>query len=99
MYLMQLLSELKWPLGRPISRWEANNTIDLKERNCEVKHYIQTSQDRTVWLAVLKRVNELSDYIKDRKCFDQLSDNQKSSSLYRVIYGNDKFHIKFHTSG
>ena len=61
-------------------RWRANFTNDLKKRNYEGEHYIQTSQVRTVRLAVLNTINELSVCIKERTFLDQLSDNKKKKS-------------------
>jgi len=62
-------------------RWGTNFTSVLKKRNYKGELCIQTSQGRTVRLAVLNTINELSDCIKDRKFLDQLSDNQKRISL------------------
>ena len=41
-------TEGKRPLGRPRRRWEDNIKMDLQEVGCEVKDWIEQTQDRTV---------------------------------------------------
>ena len=39
-------TEGKRPLGRPRRRWEDNIKMDLQEVGCEVKDWIEQTQDR-----------------------------------------------------
>ena len=41
--------EIKWPLGRPRSRWEDNNKMDLQEVGCGGLDWIELAQDRDRW--------------------------------------------------
>jgi hypothetical protein len=44
------------PLGRPTCRWEDNIKIDLKEIGWEDVEWINLSQDRDQWSALMSMV-------------------------------------------
>ena len=48
--------EGKRPLGRPRRRWEDNIKMDLQEVGCEGVDWIELSQDRDRWLALVNAV-------------------------------------------
>jgi len=47
---------MKEPLGRPRSRWEYNNKMDLQEVGCGGMDWIELAQDRDRWRALVKVV-------------------------------------------
>ena len=51
--------EGKRPLGRPRCRWEDNITMDLQEVGCGVMHWIELTQDRDRWRALVNAVMNL----------------------------------------
>jgi len=48
--------ERKIPLGRPRRRWEDNIRMDLQEVGCEVMDWIDLTQDRDRWRALVNAV-------------------------------------------
>ena len=48
--------EGKRPLGRPRRRWEDNIKMDLQEVGCRVMDWIELTQDRERWRALLNAV-------------------------------------------
>ena len=51
--------EGKRPLGRPRRRWEDNIKMDLQEVRCGGKDWIEMSQDRDRWWALVSAVMNL----------------------------------------
>ena len=51
--------EGKRPLGRPRRRWEDNIKMDLQELGCGGMDWIELSQDRDRWRAIVKAVMNL----------------------------------------
>jgi hypothetical protein len=51
--------EGKRPLGRPRHRWEDNIKMDIKEVECGGLDWIELTQDRDRWLAVVNAVMNL----------------------------------------
>jgi len=51
--------EGKRPLGRPRRRWEDNNKMDLQEVGCGGKDWIELTQDRDRWRALVSAVMNL----------------------------------------
>ena len=51
--------EGKIPLGRPRRRWEDNIKMDLREMRCGVMEWIELSQDRDRWRALVHAVMNL----------------------------------------
>jgi hypothetical protein len=49
--------EGKRPFGRPRHRWEDNIKMDLQEVGCGVMEWIELSQDRDRWQALVNAVN------------------------------------------
>jgi hypothetical protein len=47
------------PLGRPRHRWEDNFKMDLQELGCEVMDWIELTQDRDRWRALVNAVMSL----------------------------------------
>jgi hypothetical protein len=45
--------EGKRPMGKPRRRWEDNIKMDLQEMRCEGMDWIDVSQDRDRWRAVV----------------------------------------------
>ena len=43
----------KRPLGRPKSRWEDNIRMDLKEIGINTKNWVDLTQDRDYWRALV----------------------------------------------
>jgi hypothetical protein len=52
-------TEGKRPLGRPSSRWEDNNKIDLQQLGYEGMDWIEMAQDRDRWRAIVNAVMNL----------------------------------------
>ena len=50
---------MKEPLGRPRSRWEYNNKMDLQEVGCGGMDWIGLTQDRDTWRALVNAVMKL----------------------------------------
>jgi hypothetical protein len=48
--------EGKRPLGRPRCRWEDNMKMDLQEVGCEGMDWIELTQDRERWRALVNAV-------------------------------------------
>jgi len=48
--------EGKRPLGRPTHRWEDNIKMDIQEVGCGSVEWIELSQDRDRWRAVVTAV-------------------------------------------
>jgi hypothetical protein len=48
--------EGKSPIGRPRRRWEDNIKMDLQEVECWAMEWIELSQDRNRWRALVKAV-------------------------------------------
>jgi hypothetical protein len=46
----------KKPLGRPRYRWEDNIKMDLQEIGCEGVYWIELTQDRDRWRALVNAV-------------------------------------------
>jgi hypothetical protein len=53
------IPEGKRPLGRPRSRWEDNNKMDLQEVGCGGVDWIELAQDRDRWRALVTAVTNL----------------------------------------
>jgi hypothetical protein len=51
--------EGKRPLGRPRRRWEGNIKMDLEEVECGCVDWIELSEDRDGWWAVVNAVMNL----------------------------------------
>jgi hypothetical protein len=51
--------EGKRPLERPRRRWEDGIRMDLRETDWEDVEWVQLSQDRSLWRAVVNAVNNL----------------------------------------
>ena len=51
--------EGKRPLGRPRSRLEDNNKMDLREVDCDPGEWIDLAEDRDQWRAYVKAVMNL----------------------------------------
>jgi len=51
--------EGKSPLGRPRSRWEDNNKMDLQKVPCGGMDCFELAQDRDRWRALLNAVMNL----------------------------------------
>ena len=51
--------EGKRPLGRPRRRWEDNIKMDLQEVGCGCMDWIELSQDRDRWRAIVNAVMNL----------------------------------------
>ena len=51
--------EVKGPLGRPRSRWEDNNNMDLQEVGGGCGDWMELAQDRDRWRALVSRVMNL----------------------------------------
>ena len=49
----------KRPLGRSRRRWEDNIKVDLQEEGCEGVDWIDVTQDRDSWRALLNTVMNL----------------------------------------
>jgi hypothetical protein len=49
-------SEGKRPLGRPRRRWEDNIKMDIQEVECGGMDWIELTQDRGSWRALVKAV-------------------------------------------
>jgi hypothetical protein len=49
----------KRPLGRPRRRWEENIKMDLQEVGCEGMDWIDVTQDRDRWRALVNAVMKL----------------------------------------
>ena len=49
-------SEGKRPLGRPRRRWEDNIKMDFQEVGCEGMDWIELTQDRDRWQALVNAV-------------------------------------------
>jgi len=49
----------KKPLGRPRRRWEDNIKMDLQEVGCESLDWIELTQDRERWRALVNAVMNL----------------------------------------
>ena len=52
-------TEGKRPLGRPRRRWEENIKMDLQEMGLESMDWIDLSQDRDIWRAVVNAAMNL----------------------------------------
>jgi len=52
-------SKGKRPLGRPRCRWEDNIKLDLREIGIDGWNWIQLSQDRVQWQALVNTVMNL----------------------------------------
>jgi len=52
-------SEGKRQLGRPMRRWEDNIKMDLQEVECGGVDWIELSQDRDRWWALVNAVMDL----------------------------------------
>jgi hypothetical protein len=48
--------EGKKPLGRPRSKWEDNNKMDLQEVSCGCMDWIELAQDRDRWRELVNTV-------------------------------------------
>jgi hypothetical protein len=48
--------EKKRPLGRPRRRWDDNIKMDLQEVGCGRMDWIEITQDRDRWQALVKEV-------------------------------------------
>ena len=53
------IPEGKRPLQRPRRRWEDNIKMDLQEVGCESMNWIELSQDRDRWLALVNAMMNL----------------------------------------
>jgi hypothetical protein len=51
--------ERKRPMGRPRRRWEDDIMMDLKEAGCGGMDWIELSQDRNRWRALVNAVMNL----------------------------------------
>ena len=51
--------EGKRPLGRPTHRWEDNIKMDLREVGCGGMDWIELTQDREGWRALVNEVLKL----------------------------------------
>jgi len=51
-----MIPEGKRLLGRPRRRWEDNIKMDLQEVECWAMEWIELSQDRNRWRALVKAV-------------------------------------------
>jgi hypothetical protein len=51
--------EVKRPLERPRRRWEDNIKMDIQEVGCGGKDWIELSQDRDRWRALVNAVMKL----------------------------------------
>ena len=51
--------EGKRPLGRPRRRWEDNIKMDLHEVRCECMDWMDVTEDRDRWRAVVNAVMNL----------------------------------------
>jgi len=51
--------EVKIPVGRPRHRWEDNIKMDLQELGCEGTDWIELSQTRDRWRALVDAVMNL----------------------------------------
>jgi hypothetical protein len=51
--------EGKRPLGGPRRRWVNNNTMDLREIECDGMDWIDLAQDRDQWRALVNTVMNL----------------------------------------
>ena len=56
--------EVKRPLGRPRRRWEDNIKMDLQEVGCGGVDWIDLTQDRDRWRALVSTVMNLLGSIK-----------------------------------
>jgi hypothetical protein len=65
----------KKPLRRLRCRLEYNNRIDMKEIRCERMDWINLSQDKGQWWALVNTVMNLPVPHKAGSFFDQLSDD------------------------
>ena len=52
-------SERRRPLGRPRHRWEDNIKVDIQEVGCGVMDWIELTQDRDRWPALVNAVMNL----------------------------------------
>ena len=50
---------VKVTLGRPTHRWENNITMDLKEIGVNTRNWVDSTQDRYYWRALLNAVLNL----------------------------------------
>jgi hypothetical protein len=66
----------KRPLGRPRSRWEVNNMMDLRERGIDGANWIWLTRDRVQWRAFVSTVMNFRFHKESRILFDKLSDYQ-----------------------
>jgi len=62
--------EGKRPLGRPRLRWDDNIRMDLQEVGCGRMDWIELTQDRDRWRALLNAVMNLRGSIKCREFLD-----------------------------
>jgi hypothetical protein len=87
----------KRPLGRPRHRWEDNIKMYLQEVGCESMDWIELTQDRDRWWALVKAVMNV--WVPKNAGNFLTSCKPVSFSRRTVLYGVSKYELHYRSEG